>query len=72
MPSHVYAVWMVSQSFFCFLFCFGDRSSAGRESIAPLLFAMYLNDFKGWVDGASSGLTDISAMVGSRASDHAE
>ena len=38
------------------------------ENLSPLLFAMYLNDFKGWVDGVSSGLTDISTTIGSSAS----
>ena len=39
------------------------------ENLSPLLFGLYLNDFKGVVDKASPGLTDISTMVDSRAND---
>ena len=35
------------------------------ENLSPLLFALYLNDFKSYIDRASTGLSDISAEIGS-------
>ena len=68
LTEYVYAEWIVSQSFLLL------RSEFGRGKIylPPLPFSEYSNDFKSWVDGASSGLNDISAMVGSRASDQSD